>query len=335
MTRARLGELMKTPATHRRPPLRGDAACALPDTRRVTILITALLTCLITCGASLSACTTLARLGAVNESAFGAEQDRQREVFPWQGEEMAFDVSIGGVKAMNLKVAVGYISKAQDGTEVIPISGDGQTFGLFALGYPLNDSAQAFIHPRTWKPFFAVKDINERGKHRVYNVHYWFEERYAAIEKDRDGELSTENIPIPRATFDVVSFVYTMRSIDSTPGTQETWVVYDGWKLNHIYLVVQPGEEEILTPLGVFPCFRVDMYREILDSHDPLGAISGAFLDPEMTVRDARYFAGNLWITKDGRRLPAQLALSTQRLGDIILKINHHKPPGGGAAVAP
>lgn len=280
-------------------------------------------------------CTTLSRLGAVDEAAFTTEKEQEREPFPWQGEEMAFDVSIGGIKAMNLKVSVGNEGQAKDGTRFIPITGDGQTFGLFALGYPLNDSAQAFIHPTTWKPFFAVKDINERGKHRLYNVHYWPDERYADIEKHRDGDIAYEKIAIPRATFDVVSFVYTMRNIDPTPGTQETWVVYDGWKLNHIYLVVQPEVEEILTPLGIFPCVRVDMYREILESHQPLGAISGAFIDPELTVKDPRYFTGNLWITKDARRIPVQLALSTQRLGDIILKISRYRPPGGGSELLP
>ena len=292
----------------------------LRKSQQISTLLVFILTLFVSLG-----CARLSKKGALNSEDYGQGQAEQRETFPWQGERLDYDVNIANVKAMSMTVEASHLGIAEDGSPFIALYGEGRTFGLFALGYPLEDWAKTFINPITWLPYYAAKGINERGKNRTYRVHYWHDEHRADIEKWTPKKTTHRTIAIPGTTFDVISFVYLVRTISSEVGHQETWIVYDGWKLNYIYLVVQE-KEQIVTPAGVFNATRLDIYRELLASHEAQGALAGVFVDPEITVRKKRTFSGNLWIADDEHRTPVQLSLET-RLGSINVKLNKQRPP--------
>src|SRR5690606_41199476 len=103
------------------------------------------------------------------------------------------------------------------------------------------------------------------------------------------------------------------------------WFIYDGWRLSKLIVVVRE-REDIWTPMGFYPSYRLDVYREKYDTHWPQGALSGAFVEPELTIEKERYILGNLWISDDDAGLPVRLAIETQ-FGDLDLLIQDWSSP--------
>jgi len=293
---------------------------------------------LLLASSTLTACTTLALQGELGDETLAQTQTIRNEVFPWQGERASFDVSIsvGGLKgkALTLSVAAGHPQVADDGTPFIELHGDvtnipGTTIAHF---FKVDDVAKTFIDPTSWLPFYAYKDLKENDRHRTYKVHYWLDERHGTSDKHykskkTKGQYKTllRRHSLNRVTYDALSFSFAFRVIPLEPGTQRSWYVYDGWKVNRVTMIVQE-DEKVWTPLGFYECMRLDIYRETLLTYEPKGALAGLFIDGESAVKKPNYFAGNVWLTKDTRRLPVRMVLTTS-LADVDMVISSYRPP--------
>lgn len=282
------------------------------------------------------ACTSIARPSAELDETLApnllALEDRG--VFPFQGEQMSYTVEHTGLKAklLELTVNVGYEGTADDGTAYIPITGFARSISIARMLARVDDTAETYIDPRTWRPHYAVKDLDENGNQRAYRVWFWPEELYATVEKYQGNTLNTKNIPLPASALDAVSWIYHLRAVDLDANAQQTWIVYDGWVISRLTIVVGP-REEVWTPIGFFDARRIDIYREKVESHWPHGALAGAYADPELSVTGERYFFGNVWISDDANRIPVRLAVET-KVGDLDLRIEGYQPPAPLASLA-
>ncbi|OIP32101.1 MAG: hypothetical protein AUK47_21180 [Deltaproteobacteria bacterium CG2_30_63_29] len=257
---------------------------------------------------------------------------RDRGPFPWIGEEMGFSVrhAGSGAELLQVNVTVGQNATAEDGTQYIPISGSAVSIALARMFARVDDYADTFVDPKTWLPIYAMKDLNENERHRTYHVWFWSDELYSSVEKHQGNNVHKYNVPLPRASLDAISWVYHLRTIPLESGGTQSWYLYDGWKISRLSVVIQQ-KEDVWTPLGFYPAYRMDVYREKLDSFWPQGALSGVLADPQLIVTNENAFLGNVWIADDELHIPVRLAIET-KLGDLDLLINNYHAPSAGAA---
>lgn len=285
-----------------------------------TLLCLPLLLLMLGCGGVVSQ-------GDLNKTDAQTNDAFDRGPFPWRGEEMGFSVrhAGSGAELLQVNVAVGQIAIADDGTQYIPISGSAISVSLARMFARVDDYADTFVDPRSWLPIYAMKDLNENDRHRTYHVWFWSDELYSSVEKHQGTNVHKYNVPLPRTCLDAISWVYHLRTVPLEKGGTHSWYIYDGWKISRLSIVIQE-KEDVWTPLGFYPAYRMDVYREKLDSFWPQGALSGVLADPELIVTNENVFLGNVWVADDEVHTPVRLAIGT-KLGDLDLLINGYEAP--------
>lgn len=276
---------------------------------------------------TLLACGGITSHGEMEEVLATHDETAETRVFPWKGEQVAYTVSMAGAEILHAALAAGSEQLTEDGVPYIPVSGVAESIPgtLFGSIYPITDSAEAYIDPQTWRPFRSITDLHEKDKSRTYYVDYDFKGFIARAEKHTPTGVHKRFKHIPLNTHSSLSWIYAMRSMPLGDGAQMSWYEYDGWKLNRFTLIAQAAEE-IWTPIGFFDTWRVDIYREVLNSHIPEGALAGVYNEPQLTTVDPRKFIGNVWLSSDERRIPVRMGISTT-LGDIEILLTEYHPP--------
>lgn len=224
--------------------------------------------------------------------------------FRFPGEEFYYSIRFNNVEAMRVGVRAGDV-RMKDNKPYVAIAGTAQSTGFFHSIYPINDRANTYLNPDTYKPLRSEKFFDERGDKRNYRVDYIHSTYQARVERERDQAVRRFNMAIPGTTHDMISWIYHLRTReDFALNQQMTYYIYDGWKLSALRAKVV-GKEDIHTPMGWFKAWRVDFERDILNSRGQRNK------EPILRVRDSRQSTASMWISRDENRLPIKVSINT------------------------
>lgn len=247
------------------------------------------------------------------------------ERFRWYGEELIYSVQILGSEGARAGLAAGFPEEV-DGVMVTPLHGLVQSVGLLAGVFSIDDTADTWIEPATGLPVRAVKELNERGQFRSYDVSYHQHLHRADVERVRDGRPGRFFRFVPSDLYDALSWIYDLRSRDFAVGNQYVYHIYDGWKLSRLTIRVV-RHRIVITGMGNIQAAEVEFVREVLGSNQAIPWVATTVaLPPVYLVNEAARRVGVGWISLDERRLPLGVAIDTP-IGSIRILLDDHTPP--------
>jgi hypothetical protein len=224
--------------------------------------------------------------------------------FQFAGEEFYYSIRLNGAEAIRVGVRAGEV-KYRKGVPYVPIAGTAQSTGLFDTVYPINDKAHTFVNPDSFRPLRSEKYFDENGETREYKVDFSHNAFRAKVEKNKDDRSRKFSMAIPGTTHDMISWFYELRTMENfDTGTDVSFYVYDGWKLSHIHGKVT-GKEDVLTPMGWFKAWKIDMTRDVMNSRSQRNQT------PTLRIRDKDQSKATVWVSRDANRLPIKIAIDT------------------------
>ena len=224
--------------------------------------------------------------------------------FQFSGEEFYYSIRLNGAEAIRVGVRAGEV-QYRKGVPYVPIAGTAQSTGIFDTVYPINDKANTFVNPDSFRPLRSEKYFDENGDTREYKVDFSHSVFQAKVEKNKDDRTRKFSMAIPGTTHDMISWFYELRTMnDFTVGRDVSFYVYDGWKLSHIHGKVT-AKEDVLTPVGWFKAWRIEMTRDVMNSRSQRNQT------PQLRVRDKNQSRATVWVSRDENRLPIKIAIDT------------------------
>ncbi|RAL21548.1 hypothetical protein DL240_11870 [Lujinxingia litoralis] len=248
--------------------------------------------------------------------------------FRWAEEELFFSVRVNDAEAMRAGLRTGELRR-NNGRVYVPLSGTAQSRGFFHAVYPLDDRANTYLDPVSFRPWRTEKRFEERGQTRVYNVDYHHPSFEARVERHRNERKSRLRTAIPERTHDMLTWLYELRSQPQLePGQRFSFYIYDGWLLSRLDVEVA-AREDILTPLGWFHTYRLDFVRHIMDAdRGAIDADRGERSAPRVAMREEARHSGSLWLSRDANLIPVRVTINTP-LGAGEAVLIHYKPGQG------
>ena len=265
---------------------------------------------------------TLGLLAALAPGRAAGQQAQEEDLaYRFSGEELYFSVRLGDAEAARAGVSVGTVQEV-GGRSVVPITAQARSVGFFDRVYELDDRSRTFVDPLSHRPLQSSKIFREKSRDRSYHVDYSHSIYQAQVEKrlpatqGRGERRHRYRRAIPGTTHDMVSWVYELRRVpDPTLGQRYTFYVFDGWKLSRLEAVFA-AREDVVTPMGWFKTWRVDISREVLNSRSrrAIGALGRPTpTEPVLKARDTTRFnySGSFWLSRDENLLPVKAAVDT------------------------
>lgn len=250
--------------------------------------------------------------------------EKAQDSFKWENEELYYKIKINDTEAAHAVIRIGEVRLAK-GQPYVPLSAKAKSVGLFDSIYPMDDRANTFLSPMTFRPLRAEKFFKEAGKARTYEVDYDHDNFSAKVhkiwhktEKTPKEKERTYTRAIPGLTFDAFSWFFDLRAKeDFKPDEVHSYYIDDGWKLNRVDLTVV-GEERVLTPMGWFTSTRFDFTREELKATHKKS--DGKNIEPSVETRKEAKPFGSVWLSNDSRRIPVKVqVVSTLGTGEVFL----------------
>lgn len=246
------------------------------------------------------------------------------KAFKWQNEELYYKIKINDTEAAHAVIRVGEIRMLKD-RPYVALSAKAKSVGLFDTIYPMDDRANTFLDPYTFKPMRGEKYFKEAGKARTYKVDYSHDTFSAKVhkiwhktEKTPEEKERTYTRSIPETTFDALTWFFELRSQDEfKPDEVYSYYIDDGWKLSRVDLTVV-GEERVLTPMGWFSSTRFDFTREDLRAKKK--KVDDKIVSPELVVKKPAKPFGSVWLSNDSKRIPVKIqVVSPLGTGEVFL----------------
>ncbi len=248
------------------------------------------------------------------------------ERFRWYGEEFIYNIQILGSDAARAAYQVGYPYEHEEHGWVTPLHAVATSTGFFGTIYPMNDTAETLVSPQTGLPLWTLKELDERGSQRSYEVSYDPDLFRANVIRTRSGREESYYRLGPSDTHDALSWIVDLRSRDMSLGSAYVYHIYDGWKLSRLTVRVVE-HEPVYTGLGVLDCARLEFTREVLGSSNPLPfADDIVTLPPVYYVTDGPIDLGVGWFSLDDRRLPVGVQIESP-LGHLDMILDEWTPP--------
>jgi hypothetical protein len=245
------------------------------------------------------------------------------DTFRWPGEEFYYSVRLNGAEAMRASLRAGDLRRSNN-RPYVPISAVAQSVGFFQGIYPIDDRANTFVDPESFRPLRSEKLFQERGKTRGYKVDYIHSTYRAKVEKQKEKRTFRFNYSIPGTTHDMISWMYDLRSRESLKvGDTFTYYIYDGWKLSRVSMEVL-AKEDVYTPMGWFKSWKISFGREVLKSHKKKDD-DGKPITPLLRVKTPDKHSGYLYLSRDENRLPIKVSLGT-KFGTSEALLIRYKP---------
>lgn len=284
-------------------------------------------TILFICALLLTACASNIQPGNLLDTKSQTPFNIDRGRFPLIGEKIVYAASLEKLRSeiADVVMQVQDPITIKDGRTVVPLSVDARSKSIVRLVADINDHAESYIDAKTWLAIYGMKDLDENGRKRSYRVWYWPKDLRASVERTHKGKKTEREITVPSTAMDSVAWFYYIRTIPAEQPMQISSFTYDGWTINE-FSIHSVGEEKIWTELGFFQCYHYEVYRERSFAYQPMGALSGTFIEPERVVTHKKYHLGDVWITKDDKRLPVKISAKTI-LGRFQLLLKAYKAP--------
>lgn len=217
------------------------------------------------------------------------------------GETLRFTMTIMGVTGGELTLSAHPTQLAGKPAYKFELSAlSNQTFSKIFL---VRDYMASWVDPKTFRSLRFEKHTVEGKRVRDDLIEFLYDQGIAR----RDGKPA----PIPAQTFDSLSSVYYIRTLDLSAAAPVELNVFSR-RLHTLRIEVQ-GRETVSTPAGTFRTIRVE----------PKSEGEGGLIGKGKNLV--------LWLTDDDRKMPVQIR-SKLKVGTLIGKLRAVEKSGPAAA---
>jgi len=228
------------------------------------------------------------------------------------GEQMAFEVRLGGVLAGEAAMAVGEVGEF-DGKRAVVVKSRANTAGAAALIKRVSDEATTVIDMESGRPL-KLDTLVEMGQ-KTTTATATFNGSIADVTYKRNDDPNPHNYKINFGTqtvHDTHSAMAQIRGWRPAPGTTRSVFVVGGrrlWRVDVKFL----GTETIGTAVGNRQAIKIE------------GASFRA--RPNFTIEtDKPMRTFTVWLSDDADRVPLRVLASTE-LGDVTVDLTEYSRP--------
>ena len=249
------------------------------------------------------------------------------------GERFKFDVYFGGNPTGIAEAAVVARESGPNGTpDRLRLEGSARTSGVAALLTTIVYDMAAILDAETGAPLMTGAITKREGMATTYKrretVATFFGRGFVEITDDRDGKTSTARRRLPIDTFDPLSVMAWVRSLDLEPGAKAKAYALDGNTLLRVDITARgPTRTDSMPPLAAalgITQEQVVAYDGVITRVDRFGAAMPGKKSYKMRV----------WVSSEGRRIPLMIE-SDLWLGVVRLILTQYDPPHESATARP
>lgn len=279
--------------------------------------------------------------GALAEPAFADRHHR----LPWvtrpasfghtllPGEHFKFDVYFGGNPTGIAEAAVVTREPGPNGSpDRIRLEGSARTSGVAALLTTIVYDMAAYLDAVTGAPLQTGSITKREGLSTTYRrretTATFFGRGFVEIADDKDGKTSNMRRRLPIDTFDPLSIMAWVRSLELEPGGKAKAYGLDGTTLLRVDIVSRgptrmPDMPPLASALGIAPD-QVVSYDGTITRVDRYGA----------AIPGKKAYKMRVWVSSEGRRIPLMIE-SDLWLGVVRLILTQYDPPHESATARP
>lgn len=252
------------------------------------------------------------------------------------GERFKYDVYFGGNPTGTAEAAVVAREPGPLGTpDRIRLEGSARTGGVAALLTTLIYDMAAYVDAETGAPLQTGSITKRDGMAATYKrretISTFHGRGFVEIEDDKDGKKSSARKRLPTDTFDPLSVMAWVRSLDLGPGEKAKAYGLDGGTLLRVDITSRgPTRTTDLPPLAAALGITQDQvvsYDGAITRVDRFGA----------AIPGKKVYKMRVWVSNEGRRIPLMIE-SDLWLGVVRLILTQYDPPhdsGGPRNPAP
>lgn len=248
------------------------------------------------------------------------------------GEGFKYDVYFGGNPTGIAEAAVILREPGPLGTpDRIRLEGSARTSGVAALLTTIVYDMAAYVDADTGAPLVTGSITKREGMSTTYKrreMTSTFHGRgFVEIVDDKDGKITTSRRRLPVETFDPLSVMAWVRSLNLEPGGKAKAYGLDGGTLLRVDITSRgperpPQMPSIGTALGIAPD-QVVAYDGAITRVDRNGA----------AIPGRKVYKMRVWVSSEGRRIPLMIE-SDLWLGVVRLILTQYDPPVESASSA-
>jgi hypothetical protein len=241
------------------------------------------------------------------------------------GERFKYDVIFGGNVTGIAEAAVVLREPGPLGTpDRIRLEGSARTSGVVSLLTTLTYDMASYVDADTAGPLITGSITKREGMATTYKrreTTATFHGRgYVEITDDKDGKVTTSRKRLPTETFDAMTIMAWVRSLDLEPGDKAKAYALDGGTLLRVDITsrgpMRLGEmPSIGTALGIAQ-EQLVAYDGMITRVDRHGA----------AIPGKKVYKMRVWVSSDGRRIPLVIE-SDLWLGTVRLILTQYDPP--------
>lgn len=175
------------------------------------------------------------------------------------------------------------------GRDAIHFKAVGKTYSFYDNFFKVRDVYEAWVHPKTLKPFYFNREVDEGGYtiNNIYTFDWKTNSLYAYIKRKNKPE-KLDTLEVLPCSIDIVSVLYHCRNIDYTNVKTNQKFPISLALDDALYTVIYryQGKEEIdVKGLGRFRCMKFGV-----------GLVKGAVFSGKEEL--------TLWVTDDENKIP-------------------------------
>lgn len=241
------------------------------------------------------------------------------------GERFRYDVYFGGNPTGIAEAAVVAREPGPLGTpDRIRLEGGARTSGVASLLTTIVYDMAAYVDAETGAPLQTGAITKRDGMASTYKrretTSTFHGRGYVEIEDDKDGKKSSARKRLPIDTFDPLSVMAWVRSLDLGPGEKTKAYGLDGGTLLRVDITSRgPTRTSDLPPLAAALGISQDQvvaYDGAITRVDRFGA----------AIPGKKVYKMRVWVSSDGRRIPLMIE-SDLWLGVVRLILTQYDPP--------
>ncbi len=241
------------------------------------------------------------------------------------GERFKYDVYFGGNPTGTAEAAVVAREPGPLGTpDRIRLEGSARTGGVAALLTTLVYDMAAYVDAETGAPLQTGAITRRDGMAATYKrretITTFHGRGFVEMEDDKDGKKSSARKRLPTDTFDPLSVMAWVRSLDLGPGEKTKAYGLDGGTLLRVDITSRgPTRTPDLPPLAAALGISQDQvvsYDGVITRVDRFGA----------AIPGKKAYKMRVWVSNEGRRIPLMIE-SDLWLGVVRLILTQYDPP--------